>query len=275
MSVAANLRWILRHPTSLPRLVAGSRFRDLVLRADLARIGIPLTAAEARGLGESRLAVRVVERLREMLGGVAWRTFLDVGSAHGGHSVAALLAFPGIRAFAFEPLPDVFEVLTRVAADRPAISPLPLALGREETAARIHRSRSSGSSSLLPMLDAHPEHFPGTEVTGGEEVRVRSLDACIEAGTVSVERPALMKIDVQGFEDRVIEGAERTLGRIDALIVEMSLVPLYDGQVLLPDLRRRIEALGFTWRGQFDEGRSFTTGEVVQVDGLFTRGTTA
>ncbi|MHC4470152.1 MAG: FkbM family methyltransferase [Planctomycetota bacterium] len=272
MPFGANLRWILRHPGAVPRLLAGAGFRDLVLREDLRRIGIRLSAAAAAGLGEARLAVRVVIRLREKLGGSRWRTFLDVGAAHGGYSVAALLAFPGVRVYSFEPLPDVFEALKGSAASRPAITPLPIALGEADGTVSMHRSRSTGSSSLLRMLDAHREHFPGTEVIGETEVRVRPLDALLDDGTVCIERPALMKIDVQGFEDRVLEGATRALDRIDALIVEMSVAPLYEGQVLLPELRRRIQDRGFAWGGVFTEGRSDTTGEIVQVDGLFTRG---
>ncbi len=271
MSLPRNLWFLCRHPRALPPLLTGARFRDLVHREDLARLGIAVTAAEARGLSEAHLSVRVVKLLRERLGDSPPRTFLDVGAAHGGYSLAALFAFPGIRAFAFEPLPDVFAVLRESVRRRSDLTAFNFALGPENSRQTLHRSRSTGSSSFLEMNPAHEEHFPGTGNEGTEEVEVRALDDLVAEGEIELTGPTLMKIDVQGFEDRVFAGAKATLDQVDALIVEMSLTGLYEGQILMPELTAKIEARGFAYQGPFTEGRSVKTGEVVQVDGLFTR----
>ena len=271
MSFLRNLRWLVRHPSSALPLLTGSRFADLVLRADLRRIGIDLGTKEATGLAAAHLSIRVVELLRERFVDAPPQTLLDVGAAHGGYSLAAVLAFPGVRVYSFEPLPDVFATLKATAVRREGITPLPLALGAADGRETIHRSESSGSSSILPMRETHEKHFPGTGTVGAEEIEVRTLDGLVAAGEVDLTPPVLMKIDVQGFEDRVLAGAEASLSKIDALIVELSLTELYEGQQLLPELRSWIENRGFTFQGNFTEGRSATTNELVQVDALFIR----
>ncbi len=271
MSFLRNLRFLLRHPDTLAPLAAGAKLPDLALREDLRRSGIELDLECARGLSDAHLAVRVVELLREKFAGHPPRTVLDVGAAHGGYSLAAVLAFPGVRVFSFEPLPDVFRTLAATAAARSGITAFPFALGEVEGRETIHRSGSTGSSSILEMREEHEAHFPSTGAIGEEEIEVQTLDGLVAAGDVELTPPVLMKIDVQGFEDRVLRGAEQTLPKIDALIVELSLKRLYEGQRLLPELRPFIEERGFTFRGHFTEGRSRTTNEIVQVDALFRR----
>ncbi len=271
MSFFQNLRWLLRHPDALVPLAAGAKLQDLALRADLRRLGILLDLDAARGLAAAHLAVRVVGLLREKFAGSAPRTVLDVGAAHGGYSLAAVLAFPEVRVYSFEPLPDVFKTLAATAAKRDRITAFPIALGDADGPEIIYRSENTGSSSILPMRVEHEQHFPGTGTAGKEEIDVRTLDGLVGSGEVELVPPVLMKIDVQGFEDRVLKGAEKTLPAIESLIVELSLQELYEGQRLLPELRQWIEERGFIFQGHFTEGRSKATGEIVQVDALFTR----
>ena len=99
-----------------------------------------------------------------------------------------------------------------------------------------------GSSSLAAMLPSHEAAFPGSEVVREEPVEVRRLDDLVREEEIALRPPVLMKIDVQGYEDRVIEGAGAVMDRIDTMIVEMSLVSLYEGQILF-ELGRFDEAV--------------------------------
>jgi len=49
------------------------------------------------------------------------------------------------------------------------------------------------------------------------------------------ESISFLKIDTQGYEDRVMIGASESLERIVGLQLELSLVPLYEGQLLFND----------------------------------------
>jgi FkbM family methyltransferase len=264
--------WCLRHPRDLAGLARGASLRDLVLRSDLVRLGIRVPYGEARGFAEASFKATLVPLLREALRDAAPATVLDVGAQYGQFARAAAIAFPGCRVVAFEPLRASIERLRRAVGHRPDIQVLEFALGDRDGEEILHVSRNPGSSSVLRLEAAHVRAFPGTEIAREERIRVRRLDTLVNAGEVRLDRPVLMKVDVQGFEARVFEGCGTALDRVDALIVEMSLVALYAGQPLLADVRRLLESRGLRYAGEFDRVVSPVTGDVVQVDGLFLRG---
>ncbi len=257
--------WLLGHPLALFGLARGASPRDLILREDLRGLGYDIPFKQARGLGESRLNVRLVTKLADTFSGAYPRTLLDVGAARGSFSRAAAIAFGGIRSYAFEPLPGEFAVLRRGVQRA-----FPFALGDRTGPATIHVSANAGSSSLARMLGAHVAAFPGTGVVREHESETRRLDDVVETEGIVLESPVLMKIDVQGAEHRVLRGAVRTLERVDALIVEMSLRPLYEDQLIADAMTSELAALGFRHAATFDEIRT-AGGELVQVDGLFRR----
>jgi hypothetical protein len=80
------------------------------------------------------------------------------------------------------------------------------------------------------------------------------------------------KIDVQGYEDKVLAGAEGVLHQIDYFEIELSFAELYAGQRLAGQIIRTIYGLGF----ELDRiGRPWISdeGRLLQVDGTFVRAT--
>ena len=80
-----------------------------------------------------------------------------------------------------------------------------------------------------------------------------------------------MKIDTQGFEEKVIKGAENSLRFIDIIQIEMSLTPLYRGEILLPEMYALLRKKGYEMvsiEQGFSDSRS---GVLLQVDGIFSR----
>lgn len=69
-------------------------------------------------------------------------------------------------------------------------------------------------------------------------------------------RRVLPKIDTQGYEDRVLTGAQGMLQIVGAIQTELSLVPLYSGQPLFDEMRARIEAMEFFVRRELAVGGS-------------------
>ena len=55
-----------------------------------------------------------------------------------------------------------------------------------------------------------------------------------------------MKIDTQGFESRVLDGAENSLALINTVEMEMALTPLYDGELLFHEMCQRMSNNGYT-----------------------------
>jgi hypothetical protein len=82
---------------------------------------------------------------------------------------------------------------------------------------------------------------------------------------------AFLKIDTQGYEDQVLKGATTLLGRIIGLQVELSLVPLYEGQQLFDDLSRRLRSLDFELWSIAPVFVDPKTGRLLQADVTFYR----
>jgi hypothetical protein len=74
---------------------------------------------------------------------------------------------------------------------------------------------------------------------------------------------------VQGFEKKVLDGATEILPSIRGIEVELSLVPLYDGQVLFKELIDNMEQLGYELHGIQTGYIDRESGRMLQVDGVF------
>src|SRR5205814_270565 len=85
------------------------------------------------------------------------------------------------------------------------------------------------------------------------------------------DETALLKIDVQGAEDRVIAGAGRTLQSVTVIQVELSLVPLYEGQALMHDIVELLRGRGYDLADVHPAFIDPRDGRVLQLDGLFLR----
>jgi FkbM family methyltransferase len=154
---------------------------------------------------------------------------LDVGANEGLYAEAMRTAgFTG-SIYSFEPLPDAFSLLAARASVDPRWTAVNAACGEAAGRLEIHRSQNSVSSSILSMKPAHQESAPSSAYVGAAiPCDVITLDDYFGARDQS-ER-FYLKMDVQGFEDRVLRGAKATLSRVDALETEISLTDLYEGQ---------------------------------------------
>ena len=145
------------------------------------------------------------------------------------------------------------------------------ALGETNGQAQIYHNEASPSSSLLPMAELHKEAFPYTAQAQVETIEIRRLDDV--ARDLEIADDVLIKVDVQGTEDKVIAGGEEMFSRASALILETTFVPLYDGQVLFDTIYDRLRAKGFTYMGTEHVIRNPKNGRVLQCDSLFLRET--
>lgn len=209
----------------------------------------------------------VLRRLHDS--GFDFRSVIDVGASVGTFSAAARHVFPHARVYAFEPLGIAFDEFQRRNGSDPMIHCRRVALGSHKLRLPIHVDRYLYSSSLLRMTGVHQEAFPYTGPVAEEAVEVIPLDDAIPPSCL--ERPALLKIDVQGYELEVLAGAGTILDAVDALICEMSFVELYAGQPRFDAVYRFIVEHGFEFGGAVHQLRHPRTGEVLQMDGLFRR----
>jgi FkbM family methyltransferase len=197
------------------------------------------------------------------------RTVLDVGANIGQFAGRARKILPEATIHSFEPLPQVYRELRRLAEHDHLMFVHETALGDADGETEMHENAFSPSSSLLPMTQAHVHAFPGTASTRSVRVPVTRLDAW--ASTRELLEPVMLKLDVQGYEDRVLTGGEMTLKRVRALIVETSFRELYQGQLLFDDLHSLLCRFGFRCAGFEDVSRDRDSGMTLQADALFLR----
>ena len=194
-----------------------------------------------------------------------YRAIIDVGANKGQFAAFALTRWPRARLICFEPLPRARAKLASITANRAEVHPY--ALGEVEGGALMHVASRADSSSLLPLGERQKRIFDMGEASR-LNVQVRRLDSVIEAG--SLPRPALLKIDVQGFEYETLKGAESLLKVIDGVYVEVSFVELYAGQKLAVDVAALLQRYGFRQAGRFNA--YVIDGATVQADILFKKG---
>ena len=175
------------------------------------------------------------------------------------------------RVVSFEPLAAAHAALGRKAALHTRWTAHPrAAVGAAPGEVTIHVAANSVSSSILPMLQSHLDAAAGSHTVGSEAVSVIRLDD-VAAGYLQDSNAAMLKIDTQGFEWEVLDGAAQTLENVVAVQLELSLVPLYGGQRLWRDYVDRMERLGFQLYFAYPAFTDIHTGQTLQWDGMFVR----
>jgi FkbM family methyltransferase len=195
---------------------------------------------------------------------------LDVG-ANAGQYAGDLREFGYTkRIVSFEPLAPAFETLARKARRDPNWQTFNLALGDCDGASEINVSSNSFSSSLLPILPAHVASAPQSAYVGKQAIQVRTLDSVFNEVCRAGER-VFLKIDTQGYERRILEGGRNSLPRIQGVQVELSLVPLYEGETLFTEMLPLIQGKGFELTGLDPGFYDVKTGQLLQLDCVFFR----
>ena len=204
-------------------------------------------------------------RVMEAIGLIGPVTVIDVG-ANVGQFAQDLINKGYIgKIISFEPLGAEHALLTQRAQQHPSwVVGARCAIGDTPGAAVIHRAGNSYSSSLLKIDEEHIRTAPLQATIGAEEITVRRLDQCPEV-TRDTAGPLFLKLDTQGFELHCLRGASGIMPRISGMIIECSLVPLYDGSPLFAEVLDAVRALGFHLHDLIP-GYQADGGRMLQVD---------
>src|SRR3989344_7135139 len=135
-------------------------------------------------------------------------TILDIGANVGQFATEIRSKLPNAQIYSFEPLNECFEALETSFGADPKFKAFNYALGEAEVEIAMHKSAYSPSSSILAMSQTHKTLFPHTKEHTEEKIKIKKLDDV--ARDLNLEKEILIKVDVQGFEDRVIAGGENT-----------------------------------------------------------------
>lgn len=197
-------------------------------------------------------------------------TLLDVGANVGQYGKHIRQLGYDQKIVSFEPLQSAFEILQKVSSkyDKWVINNY--ALGNSTGKSLINVSENSVSSSLLNMMTQHLESSPTSKYVSQQEIEVKTLDSIFDTFCNS-DSNVMLKIDTQGFEKNVIDGSESSLKSIKIIQLEMSLVPLYESEMLFIDMIKFLEIKGFILFSLEPGYADPVTSQLLQVDGIFVR----
>lgn len=228
-----------------------------------------LEKLQSMGLEIRKTQPESARRLRYFLKRFHIDVVLDVGANIGQYGRQLRALGYGGQIYSFEPGGEAFEKLDRLAARDPAWTPLRLALGSTEGTVTLNVSEASDFSSIRKVRDET------LNLDGHARIRVREQVSCRRLDTVLTELPVggglLLKLDVQGFEDEVLAGAGAALDGIDAIEIELSATPLYEGQRLMEEQIQYLRSRGFELYDLWDGFRNRNTGQVMEFEALFFR----
>jgi len=198
-----------------------------------------------------------------------FRAVLDIGACRGGFAESILMPrFPRAIIHSFEPTPDGFAALNgRAEASGGRIVAHNFGLGEEAGRLSFNLAPNAlPASSLLAGTARNAKAFPETAETRKIEVEIRRLDDAV--ADLDLDDEILVKIDVQGFEDRVIRGGLETLARATACVVEIQSAELYEGQPDFHDVYTLLHELGFRFEGCLQQ-HAAPDGSVLYYDAVF------
>ncbi len=198
---------------------------------------------------------------------------LDVGGNHGQTGqLMREIGFKG-RIVSFEPLPSAHAILSEKASSDRLWEVAPrTAIGDTEGTAIIHESEASDVSSILPATAEMHAAFHKTRVIGDIETEVKTLDSLFDSYVKPGER-VLLKVDTQGYEKAVLEGASASLDKIAGIRIELSLFALYEGETPYLELLQMLERKGFETYMLTETNFSVDLRRQLQIDALMFRTT--
>lgn len=225
-----------------------------------------LDSPKALRLLRRSISVDFVNLNHPWLGEASIKTILDIGAGTGHFASIIHELLPQALIYAFEPLVGPYAKLKEKERRIKELTVFNIALGEANGEMEFHVSDYWPSSSALPMANINKENYPFTSGGYTRTVPAARLDHI--AKDIRIEDNLLIKIDVQGFEDRVIAGGRDIVKRAGILILETSFQPLYVGQPLFEDIYDLLKE-DFRYMGALSESRSPIDGSMLQEDSVF------
>ena len=194
---------------------------------------------------------------------------VDVGVNYGQTTTALLDLFPDAKVFGFEPAPELFVKVQKRFANNSSVTLFPCALGDVSDRRVLNVYEHAGANTLLAP-DQNRQKVTDLSapdpVVAQPEVAVETLDHCL--AKYNLAAIDLLKIDVQGYELKVLKGAAELLNRhaIRLILTEVLFVSAREEQPTLADLYNYLAPFGFRLAGFYNRnytGKTFTFCDVL------------
>jgi FkbM family methyltransferase len=195
------------------------------------------------------------------------QTVIDVGANIGQFAAEVRHALPKAHIYSFEPMKDCFAKLNDSRKKDSNFTSYNFALGDSAGSSVIHKNNYAPSSSLLENTAVLEEAFPFVKNSQDETILIKTLDSVLDIS--KLKKNILLKLDVQGYEEKVMRGGPKVLAESSFVLVEASFYELYEGQPLFADIFKYLSERGFDYHGGLQNKRHPKTGEILFEDSIF------
>lgn len=192
-------------------------------------------------------------------------TIVDIGANKGQFALAAN-EYTSAKIISFEPLSKPAEKFKKIFKNNSNVSLKKIAIGPTKKVSDINVTNNDDSSSFLKVGNLQESIFK-SKIISTESVEVMPLENVINSDEII--QPALLKIDVQGYEQKVIEGCLSLINNFNYIYCECSFVELYKNQALAYEIINQLNELGFNLEGIYNV--YYKDGNLIQADILFTK----
>jgi FkbM family methyltransferase len=176
-------------------------------------------------------------------------TILDIGAHIGSHSFLYGYFNKGAKIFAFEPQKEIYDVLKQNLKERPNVVALNTSVGHLDGTTTLSQRTHCGENVEKPIAygEGPIMNLGGVAIgQGGQPVSMIRIDSL---GLTSCD---YIKLDVEGAEGLVIQGAANTIRKFRPVICFEYANYLDDKEICktlnmdsLPDIKKELEALGY------------------------------
>lgn len=195
---------------------------------------------------------------------------LDIGANTGQFAIyMRSYGFKG-EILSFEPLKSAFQKLRTLSENDDNWQAFNFALGDNIQTNTINIANNSSSSSILDMLPSHLKSAPHSKYIDKQKIEVKTIDSIFDNLNLN-DKKIMLKIDTQGYEKNVLDGAVKSLKHISLIQLEMSIIPLYKDEILFREMIDFLESKGFDLYSLENGFANPVTGRLLQVDGVFAK----
>lgn len=209
-----------------------------------------------------------MKRLSNLLNKYNINLVIDVGANEGQFATEIRKAGYQEQIISFEPISEIFNILSQNATSDSKWLVINSALGRESGERFINIADKSVFSSFLDANDMCMGQFgPSSAGFSKELVTVQKLGTFLDGLLDSAQPPRIcLKMDTQGFDLEVFAGLGLWLEKVLIIQSEISVLPIYQGMIHYTESLNTYEKSGFTLAGMFPVNIDESTLNVIEFD---------
>jgi FkbM family methyltransferase len=177
------------------------------------------------------------------------------------------------KVISFEPVSKAYnELKKRSAPYSNWIVAERCAIGGTDGEIEINVSDDTVFSSILEIKSTYVSHNQKSQIVRKEKTPIYKLDTIFDQYIDDQHAVVMLKIDTQGYEKEVLDGAVETIKKVKGLKIEIPLYAIYENTHFeFYDIMEYAKGHGFAPYSFHVEGVDLNTGRVNTIDGVFFR----